>query len=211
MKQAKSRRAAVPCKRSCACCREAAGSAAGRVQRRQRAHPTAPGGPGEVRGRAVIVYEPEPRQSRWFLILAAVLVALTTGVVLGQAVAYQPASRAGSTAATGPVPAYGTPPEAFPSPSVPAAPVVGPPLTAPLGSARTRLIEVTGASALLRIRSADLGPLLFSVTAMDGGAMPGVVDTPRATATDSGCQRRCHGPRRGPTQREGEVDHPAHR
>ena len=109
------------------------------------------------------------------------------------------------------MPAYGTPPEAFPSPSGQASPVVGPPLTAPLGSATTRLIEVTGASALLRIRSADLGPLLFSVTAMDGGTMPGVVDTPRGPRLILARRRRWHGPHRGPAQREGEVDHPAHR
>ena len=83
-----------------------------------------------------------------------------------------------STAQTGPTPPPGTPPEPLPSPSSQASPVAGQRVTAPLGSAKTRLIEVTGASTLLQIRSADLGALLFSVAAMDGSAMPTVEDTP---------------------------------
>jgi hypothetical protein len=142
-------------------------------------HPAAPTVPPKVVARAVIVYEPEPRQSRGLLVFTGVLLALTVGVVLGQAVAYQPVSRPVRTTPTGPVPSYGTPPEALPGPSGQAFPVVAPPVTAPLGPAKTRLIEVTGGSALLRIRSTDLGPLLFRVAAMDRSTMPSVVDTPR--------------------------------
>jgi hypothetical protein len=134
--------------------------------------------PPKVVARAVLVYEPEPRQSRWLLVFTGVLVALTVGVVLGQAVAYKPVSRPAAATQVGSAPSYGTPPEASPGPSNQAVPAVGPPLTAPLGSAKTRLIEVTGASALLQIRSADLGEMLFSVAAIDGATMPSVVDTP---------------------------------
>ncbi|HEU5107073.1 MAG TPA: hypothetical protein VFT95_00710 [Micromonosporaceae bacterium] len=114
--------------------------------------------------RAVIVYEPEPRRSRGLLVFTALLVALTVGVVLGQSVAYQPVS---GSASTRPID------QAPPTQPVPGSAA---PVTAPLGQTRTRSLEVTGASALLRIRSADLGDLLFSVATPDGGPMPTVVD-----------------------------------
>jgi len=130
----------------------------------------------KVTARAVIVYEPEPRPRRGLWIFTAIMVALTAGVVLGQTSAYRaPATRSVSAAQTGPMPIYETPP----APSVPPTPVPGPQITALLGSAKTRLLEVAGASTSLRIRSADLGPLLFSIDTMDGSAMPGIVDTPR--------------------------------
>jgi hypothetical protein len=129
----------------------------------------------KVTGRAVIVYEQEPRPRRALLVFTAVMVALTVGVVLGQSSAYRaPVQRSVSATQTVPVPVYETPPA-----SVPATPVPGPQITAPLGSAKTRLIEVAGAPTALRIRSADLGPLLFSIDTADGSAMPGVEDTPR--------------------------------
>jgi hypothetical protein len=144
--------------------------------------------PRSVAARAVIVYEPEPRRSWGLWVFTAVLVALTAGVVLGQAVNDRPVSRAK------PAPVYATPVETAPIPAGRIAPVSGPPLTAPLGSARTRTIEVTGASALLRIRSADLGDQLYTVTTMDGGAVPVVTDTPLGprldlTRTDAGPAR----------------------
>jgi hypothetical protein len=77
------------------------------------------------------------------------------------------------------MPAYETPPVAFPVPSGPAMPVPGQQITALLGSVKTSSIEVTGAATSLRIRSADLGSLLFSVGTLDGSTVPGVVDTPR--------------------------------
>jgi hypothetical protein len=129
--------------------------------------------PPRVAARAVIVYEPEPRRSRGLLVFTAVLVALTVGVVLGQAVAYQPASHSVSAAAQAdPVPSDGTPVEALPGP--PPVPVV----TAPLGAATTQAIEVTGASAVLQVRGADLGDVLFSAATIDG-VLPEVVTTSR--------------------------------
>lgn len=129
----------------------------------------------KVTGRAVIVYEPEPRPRRGLWVFTAMLVALTVGVVLGQSSAYRaPAQRSVSAAQAGPMPIYETPPVAEPSPSVAASPVPGPQLTAPLGTDKTRVLEVTGSSTSLRIHSEDLGPLLFSVDTRDGSAMPGL-------------------------------------
>jgi hypothetical protein len=147
--------------------------------------PAAPAAPPQetppepkVTARAVIVYEPEPRPRRGLWVFTALLVALTAGVVLGQTSAYQPPSRSVSATQTAPLPVYQTPPVVVPSAAVPAMAVPRQQITALLGSAKTRLIEVTGASTSLRIRSADLGPLLFSIGTADGSAMPGVVDTP---------------------------------
>jgi hypothetical protein len=128
----------------------------------------------KVTGRAVIVYEQEPRPRRALWVFTALMVALTSGVVLGQASAYRaPAQRSVSAAQIVAAPTYETPP-----PSVSPTPVPGPQISAPLGSAKTRVIEVTGASTSLRIHSADLGALLYSVDTLDGSAMPGVEDTP---------------------------------
>ena len=82
--------------------------------------------------------------------------------VLGQAAAYQPASRSLPTAQTAPVPSEVPPLAVMPSPLVPLSPLPGHRITAPLGSATKRLIEVTGAGTPLRIGSADLGDLLES-------------------------------------------------
>jgi len=136
------------------------------------------GSPPSVAARAVIVYEPEPRR-RWGLwVFTAVLVALTVGVVLGQAVAYQPASRSAAStqpaaAANGATPAVAV----APSPSA----FTGDRVTAPLGAAKTRLLEVTGAAAVLHVRSANLGALLYSITAIDASAAPKLVDTARGS------------------------------
>jgi len=135
--------------------------------------------PPRVEARAVIVYEPQPRRSWGLWVFTALLVALTVGVVLGQTAAYQPASRAAPALQAAPMPTYGMPAEPAPSPSVPASPVAPQQVTAPLGSARAQLIEVTGAATLLHVRSADLGTLLFSVTTVDGGTAPAVVRTSR--------------------------------
>jgi hypothetical protein len=134
--------------------------------------------PRSVAARAVIVYEPEPRRSWGLWVFTAVLVALTAGVVLGQTVADRPVPRAK------PTPVSATPVETAPIPAGRVAPVAGPPLTAPLGADRARTIEVTGTSALVRIRSTDLGDLLYTVTAMDGGPMPAVTDTARGPRLD---------------------------
>src|SRR4051812_3607997 len=124
-----------------------------------------------VAARAVIVYEsPPPRPWRLWA-FTALLVALTAGVVLGQAVASEPSSRPAADARAAVVPSSG----------VPVAPQR---VTAPLGAARTRLLEVTGAPAVLRIRSAHLGDVLLSVAAMDAGAAPRLADTARGPRLD---------------------------
>jgi hypothetical protein len=123
--------------------------------------------PPRVAARAVIVYEPQPRRSWGLWVFTGLLVALTVGVVLGQTAAFRPVSRAASAAQTEPLPTYVTPPA--PPPAV----------TEPLGAATTATIEVGGAAALLQVRTADLGPLLFSAAAPAGGPMPGLERTRR--------------------------------
>jgi hypothetical protein len=127
-----------------------------------------------VAARAVIVYQPEPRRPWRLWVFTAVLVALTVGVVLGQTVAFQPTFRSSANAQAGEVPTFGTP-----VPSVPSPPVAGQRVTAPLGSAKTRLFEVVGDATALHIRSANLGNLLFSITAVDHSAVPKLVNTAR--------------------------------
>jgi hypothetical protein len=123
-----------------------------------------------VAARAVIVYEEQPRRPWRLWAFTVVLVALTIGVVLGQISAFQPASRSNAQAAA--VPSYGAPSAAGPSLSGP-----GLRVTEPLGSARTRLLEVAGVSTLLHIRSAKLGDVLFTIATVDSSAVPKVVDT----------------------------------
>lgn len=141
----------------------------------RRRTPPAPG----VAARAVIVYQPEPRRPWKLWVFTVVLVALTIGVVLGQTVAFQPTFRSASNAQAGEVPSFGAPVVAVPSPSGQASPVAGQRVTAPLGSARTRLLEVVGDSTLLHIRSANLGDVLFSISAVNLSAVPKLVNTKR--------------------------------
>jgi hypothetical protein len=129
-----------------------------------------------VAARAVIVYETPPRRPWRLWVFTAVIVALTVGVVLGQAVAWQPVSRTASAAAAQVVPAPSVPPSA-----VPTRPGPGQQVTVPLGSARSRLLEVTGAATLLRIRSADLGSTLLHAAALDSSAVPSWTDTGKGT------------------------------
>ncbi len=127
--------------------------------------------PPQVVARAVIVYQERPRRPWRLWVFTAVLVALTIGVILGQTVAFEPNYRpttANAETAFAPPPVV---PSAVPSP--PAVQRV----SAPLGSVRTRLLEVTGASTVLRIRSADLGDRLFDIAPVDGSAVPKVSDT----------------------------------
>jgi hypothetical protein len=121
--------------------------------------------PTPAAGRAVIVYEREPLRPWRLWAFTGGLVALTLGVVLGQTVAYQPPTRAAARAdANAPADA----------PTVPA-PLL--PVSEPLGDARTRVLEVTGAATQLRIRTVDLGGTLFTVTPMDGSATARITDT----------------------------------
>jgi hypothetical protein len=57
-------------------------------------------------------------------------------------------------------------------------------VTAPLGAARTRLLEVTGASTVLNVRSANLGDVLYRITTTGSGALPKLVDTARGPRLD---------------------------
>ncbi len=130
--------------------------------------------PPQVVARAVIVYQERPRRPWRLWVFTAVLVALTVGVILGQTVAFEPNYR----------PTTANAETAFaPPPVVPSALSAGPPspnavqrVTAPLGSVRTRVLEVTGASTVLRVRSADLGDRLFDIAPVDGSAAPRVTD-----------------------------------
>src|SRR3954451_5355113 len=104
-----------------------------------------PSVPQRVAARAVIVYQQTPRRPWRLWGFTAVLVALTIGVVLGQAEAFQPAYRGASAQAAV------VPPD-LPAPVAPAAPV-----TAPLGAAKALVLEVTGEASAVHIASADLG------------------------------------------------------
>ena len=138
--------------------------------------PPAPG----VAARAVIVYEQPPRRPWRLWVFTAVIVALTIGVVLGQAVAWQPVSRTGSVAEAQVVPPPSTAPSRLglgsggrPGPGP------GQQVTVPRGSTRARLLEITGPATLLSIRSADLGATLFHAAALDSSVVPSWTDTGR--------------------------------
>lgn len=120
--------------------------------------------PPRVEARAVIVYEPEPRRSWGLWVFTGLLVALTVGVILGQTATFQPVSRPASASQVEATPSYTPPPPPPPPPTV----------TEPLGDAKAATIEIGGAAALLQVRAADLGPMLFSATAPGGGPVPGV-------------------------------------
>jgi hypothetical protein len=129
--------------------------------------------PPQVVARAVIVYQERPRRPWRLWVFTAVLVALTMGVILGQTVAFEPNYRPTTANAETAV---------VPPPVVPSA-LSGPPspdavqrVSAPLGSIKTRTLEVTGTSAVLRVRSADLGDRLFDIAPVDGSAAPRVSD-----------------------------------
>jgi hypothetical protein len=135
-------------------------------------------------GRAVLVYEPEVRRPWRLWVFTAVLVSLTVGVVLGQAEAYQPAdNRSTSTQA-------GLPPAVLPSDVVqgpsaaPPGAVTPPQLSAPLGAVTSRQLEVVGDSSVLRIRTAELGAVMFNITAIDQSVAPQLTDTKAGSRLD---------------------------
>jgi hypothetical protein len=129
---------------------------------------TLPTVPQRVAGRAVIVYEPAPRQPWKLWAFTAVLVALTIGVVLGQAEAFQPVSRGSSAQAA-----------VVPPPRSPSAATPVQPLTAPLGTAKALVFEVTGQAPVLHIVSADLRGQLYSIVGIGVSATPRVTNSPR--------------------------------
>jgi hypothetical protein len=132
--------------------------------------------PATVAARAVIVYETSPRRPWRLWAFTAVLVALTIGVVLGQAVAWQPVSRTASAAEAQVVPT--------PSASLSMVPTPTQQVTAPLGSIRTRLLEVTSTATVVHIRSMNLGTTLFQATAFDSSAVPSRSDNAARTRLD---------------------------
>ena len=124
--------------------------------------------PPLVVARAVIVYQDRPRRPWRLWMFSVAVVALTVGVVLGQTAAFEPVYRpAGARAAALPV-------EAVPSPSTLGRPWpdAGHRVTAPLGKIRKHRLEVTGASAVLRVRTVELGGTLTDIAALDPSAVP---------------------------------------
>src|SRR4051812_14698073 len=127
-----------------------------------------PSVPQRVAARAVIVYEQAPRRPWRLWAFTAVLVALTIGVVLGQAEAFQPASRVPTAQAA-------TVPSDVPAPAAP----VAAPMTAPLGAAKALVFEVTGDASSVHIVSADLGDQLYRIVPIGLGVAPRITDSPR--------------------------------
>ncbi|MCU7726820.1 hypothetical protein ODJ79_24080 [Actinoplanes sp. KI2] len=123
--------------------------------------------PQRVAARAVIVYEQAPRRPWRLWGFTAVLVALTIGVVLGQAEAFQPVSRGANAQAA-------TVPSAAPTSVAPAAA-----MTAPLGTAKALVFEVTGDASSVHIASADLGDRLYSIVPIGVSVPPRITDSPR--------------------------------
>jgi hypothetical protein len=131
--------------------------------------------PPVVVARAVIVYQEKPRKPWRLWAFTAVLVALTIGVVLGQTVAFEPTYRSTANAQTSPRPAdivqSITPGGATPWPDDAHR------LTAPLGAVKARTLEVVGTSAVLHVRSAELGDKLYDIATIDRSAVPRLEDT----------------------------------
>jgi hypothetical protein len=136
--------------------------------------------PEPVSARAVIVYQEKPRRPWGLYVFTAVLVALTVGVVLGQTVAFEPTYRSTANAQTAPTPLLSEPAPASAQPWPDAAHRV----TSPLGTARTRILEVAGSSTVLHVRSADLGDKLFDIATTDRSAVPKVTETKDTSRLD---------------------------
>jgi len=131
-----------------------------------------PSVPQRVAARAVIVYEQTPRRPWRLWAFTAVLVALTIGVVLGQAEAFQPVSRGGNAQAA-------VVPLDVPTPVGPAAVAPVAPITAPLGAAKALVFEVTGEASSVHIASADLGDQLYSIVPIGVSVPPSITGSSR--------------------------------
>lgn len=129
--------------------------------------------PLKVAARAVIVYQETMRRPWRLWAFTAVLVALTVGVILGQAVAFEPTYRSGANANAAVVPPVPSP---APSPS-PSWPDAAHRVTAPLGRTKARTLILTGTSAVLHVRSVDLGKSLFDIATLDRSAVPRMAST----------------------------------
>jgi hypothetical protein len=137
--------------------------------------------PLKVAARAVIVYQETVRRPWRLWAFTAVLVALTVGVILGQTVAFEPTYRssANANAAVVPVPPVVSSP--VPAPSWPDA---AHRVTAPLGRTKARTLVLTGTSAVLHVRSADLGRSLYDIATTDRSAVPRLTSTRQATTLE---------------------------
>lgn len=122
--------------------------------------PGRPAPPSDA-GRVVLVYEQQIRKPWRLWVFTAMLVSLTIGVVLGQTEAY----RAGKTRSVAAVPDVSQPAVVSPAP-----------LTTPLGAVRERRLEITGPATLLRIRTAQMGESLFTITGTDPAAAPQITE-----------------------------------
>ncbi|MEV4283579.1 hypothetical protein [Actinoplanes xinjiangensis] len=112
-------------------------------------------------GRVVLIYEQQVRRPWRLWAFTAMLVSLTIGVVLGQTEASRTnAPRSAATVQGGPQPSASSPL----------------PLTAPLGTAGQRRLEITGTATTLRIRTAQLGGSLFTITGFDPNVAPQVTE-----------------------------------
>jgi hypothetical protein len=134
--------------------------------------------PPMVVARAVIVYQERPRRPWRLWVFTVAIVALTIGVVLGQTAAFDPVYRPAAGAQVEPLP------PAVPLPSGPLPSTLEQPwpdaahrITTPLGSVRARRLEVAGASAVLRVRGADLGDNLFDIATTDRSAVPSLTES----------------------------------
>jgi hypothetical protein len=127
--------------------------------------------------RKAMVFVPQRRLRRGFWILA-IVVALLAGLMLGRTAVFgrTGADKQAPAAVAGPPPGYHTSPTE-PTGAEKPLPVTGRRVTAPLGSATARRIEVVGVSTKLVVRSADLGSRLFSIATLDASAVPQVVNT----------------------------------
>jgi len=144
--------------------------------------------PPMVVARAVIVYQERPRRPWRLWVFTVAIVALTIGVVLGQTAAFDPVYRPAAGAQveplppgvpvpTGPAPSGPTPSGPVPSTLEQPWPDAAHRITRPLGSVRARRLEVAGASAVLRIRGADLGENLFDIATTDRSAVPSLTES----------------------------------
>lgn len=132
--------------------------------------------PLKAAARAVIIYQETARRPWRLWAFTAVLVALTVGVILGQTVAFEPTYRSSSNAQAAVVPSPVSPAPAGSSPSA-FWPDAAHRVTAPLGAAKARVLEVVGTSAVLHVRSTDLGKSLYDIATVDRSAVPRITTT----------------------------------
>jgi hypothetical protein len=137
--------------------------------------------PLKATARAVIVYQEAVRRPWRLWAFTGVLVALTVGVVLGQAVAFEPTYRSNANANAAVVP---SPPPASSPAAAPSWPDAAHRLTAPLGATKARTLVLTGTSSVLHVRSADLGKSLYDIATTDRSAVPRMTTTRQAATLE---------------------------